>query len=175
MHIQSIQNDTNFKSKPKYLSPKLRKRIIDLKQKMEDETVILKTRVSDQIIRVRSLSIQDEAVFKNGKYLAKRDKQNKLIPYGKDTSMIEFGKVRMIVKDSGEIIEYKKPFFKSWDKILKQASDYINHALDYYYDFEKVKRITQKKEEFTPEGIIQLENEYSKIMNIFNKLNPWSK
>ena len=175
MHIQSIQSNTNFKSKPRFVNSNLRKGMLDLKRNMEAETIILKTKTSNQTINVRSIEIKDEAVFKNGKFLAKRDKNNKLIPYGENTSMIEFNRVRILAHDSGEIIECKKPFYKSWTKIMQQAADYIQLALDNYNNFNIVKKITQKKENLTLFGKQELQNEYNKIMDDFNKLNPWSK
>ena len=175
MHIQSIQAGTNFKSKPQSISAELRRGMVDLKRKMESETVILKKGISTQIINVRGLDINEKAIFKNGKFLAKRNKNNKLIPYGEDVSMLEFGKARIIAKNSGEIIECKKPFYKSWTKFFQEALDYIQLALDKYNDTHIVKKITHKQDKLTKNGKEQLENEYKNLMNTFNKLNPWSK
>ena len=175
MRIQSINSSTNFTAKPLYLTPALRNGMTTLKTKMEAETIILKTKTSNLVINVRALEIQDKAVFKNGKFLAKRDKQNKLVPYGEDTSMIEFDGVRIIAKDNGEIIEEKKPFYKSWSGVLEQAAEFIQLALNNYGNQDIVKKVTQKKETLTSLGKQQIEGEYNKIMDVFNKLNPWGK
>lgn len=176
MQVHKIQSETNFKAKPKYITPALRQGMVNLKTKMESETVIIKGRLADQTISVRGVEIQDNAVFKNGKFLAKKDKKNKkLVPYGSDTSMVEFGKVRIIARDGGEFIEGKKPFYKSWSKVFEQANEYIQFAIDNYNDRYAVKKVTQKKENLTSLGKQQMIFEYNKIMALFNKINPWSK
>lgn len=170
MLVQSIQSNKNFKANPIFLSPALSQGMKNLKNKMEAETVIVRSKDFNQVIRVRGLQIQDKAVFKNGKYLAKKDKNNKMVPYGENTSMLEFNGVRIIARDDGSVIEHKKPLFKSWTNILEQAENFIQFALNNYNNESCIKRIVQKKETLTPFGKKQAEQ----VLNIFDKLNPWS-
>ena len=174
MYVQPIQKNTNFMGKTLFLPADLRNGMLHLKNKMEAETIILSTKASIQTISVRGLEIKDKFIFKNGRFLAKRNKQNKLVPYGNNTSMIEFNNVKLITKDDGEIIEKKKPLFKSWTKIFEQASEYIQFALNNYNDEKAVSKIMQKKDSLTPHGKEQIKQEFNKIMDIFNKINPWS-
>lgn len=175
MYIQSIQNKNTFKSTPRYVSPPLRDGMVMLKRLMEAETVVLKTNMSEQVINTRGIDIDNKATFKLGKFLAKKDKKlKKMIPYGEATSMLEFNGVRIIIDDNGKIIEHKKPFYKPWGYILEEAAGYIQYAVSNFTNHNCIKRITQKKEKLTPLGKQQLKTEYKKIMNIFDKINPWS-
>lgn len=170
MKIEQINNyNTNFQAK--FLPKKLCQNITDLKTRMECDTVILRGQDFNQVISTRGLSINNgEAIFKNGKFLAKRDKNNKLVPYGTDTAMIEFGKVRIISKDNGEIIEHKKPFFKKWNEIIEQADKYIRCALENYSNESIVTKISNKKDTLNENGKKQAQ----KVMEIFDSLNPFS-
>ena len=137
---------------------------------MESDTVILKSKDFNQAINTRGLSINNgEATFKDGKFLAKRNKQKELVPYGNDTAMIEFGNVRIISNGNGEIIEHKKPFLKKWSEIIEEADKYIKYALDNYNNETVVQKLTQKKESLNENGKKQAQ----KIMEIFDSLNPF--
>lgn len=170
MKIEHIQSNINFRAK--YLPKTMCDNINILKLLMEKDTIILKGKDFNQVINTRGLSINNgEATFKNGKYLAKRNNKNELVPYGVDTAMLEFGNVRIISNGNGEIIEHKKPLLKSWDSIIEKANKYIQYALDNYKNNDLVIKITNKKETLTENG----EKEAQKFMNLFESLNPFGK
>ena len=170
MKIEQINNyNTGFQAK--YLPENLCRKITDLKTRMDLDTVIIKGKDINQIVSTRGLIINNgEATFKHGKFLAKRDKSNKLVPYGADTAMIEFGKIRIISKDDGEIIEHKKPFYKTWNDIIEQADKYVKCAIENYGNEKMVTKISNKKETLTENGKKQAQ----KLMELFESLNPFS-
>jgi len=169
MKIEHIQSNTNFNAR--YLPEKLSTDIAYLKRLMEADTVIVKGQDFNKVIYTRSLSINnDEAVFKNGKFLARRNKKDELVPYGADTAMIEFGSVRIITNGNGEIIEHKKPILKKWESIFKEAEQYIQCAIDNYNNNKIVKKICNKKECLTEGGLRQAQ---AILNNVFVLLNPF--
>lgn len=169
MKVAQVNYNTSFQSR--YLPNELCRNINILKSRMENETVILKGNGINQVINTRGISINNgEAVFKDGKYLAKRNKDNELVPYGSDTAMIEFDNIRIISNGNGEIIEHKKPFYKNWDSIIEKFNNYIKYAIENYSNENIITKISSKKEIFTPEGKKQAE----KVMEIFNSINPFS-
>ena len=170
MQVQRVQQDINFKGKN--IPNSLHRNIMALKQRMELDTVIIRGKDFNQTINVRGITINNgEVIFKDGKFLAKRNKQKKLIPYGEDTAMIEFENVRILSNGKGEIIEYKKPIWKRWDKVFKQAENYVQYALENYRDDNIVEKQCRKKETLTKNGVEQVQ----KIMKLFDELNPFGK
>ena len=173
MKIQSVSNDNTFKAKT--IPTALRRDIACLRTRMDADAVILQTQERKQVVRIRSLDINGEAKFKDGRFLARKDKNKKFVPYGADTAMIEFGKVKFITDSNGNIIFHKKPFFVTWKNIFEKAALYIKTALDNYKDNQIVVKQVNKQESLTPEGKKQLEKEYQKVMDVFNKLNPFKE
>ena len=173
MKIQSISNQNTFQAKS--LPAKLQKNINRLKLRMDADAVILQSKEMKQTVRVRGLDIDGEAKFKDGRFLAKRDKHKNLVPYGEDTVMIEFGKVKFVADSNGNIIFHRKPFFTGWKGIFEKADEYVQTALDNYKNADRVVKQMNKQEALTDEGKKQLKKEYQKVMDIFNKLNPFKE
>ena len=169
MQVQKIQS-TNFQSKKKFLPQDLSISMRLLKNNMRKETIVIKSNDIERTINVRSLNINGgEAVFKDGRFLATRDKNNNLVPCGSNTSMLEIGKVRILSKDNGEVIDRRKPFFKRWKSVLKDAKHYIETALINYDDINIVQKQLNKNDTLTKSGKINAE----KVMKLFDSLNPF--
>jgi len=163
-------NSINFQAK--FFPKSICKNASDLKTLMGQETIILRGKDINQTIYTRGVSIENGKVtFKDGRFLAKRNKENKLVPYGADTSMIEYEKVRVIFKDNGEIIEHNKPFFKTWETIAQEMDMFIKQALANYDNPNVVLKLTNKKETLTDNGKKQVQ----KLMSIFDSINPFGK
>ena len=169
MKTESI-NSINFQAK--FFPKSICKNAGDLKNLMRQETIILTGRDINQTISTRGVSIENgKATFKDGKFLARRNKENKLVPYGACTSMIEYEKVRVIFKDDGEIIEHNKPFFKAWEAIVQEIDMFIKQALANYNDPNVVLKLSNKKETLTENGKKQAQ----KLMSIFDSINPFGR
>ena len=173
MKVQQIQStNINFASK-KHVPENLRKGIANLKAKMEHETVMSETKEQNTKTIVRGININNEAVFKDGKFLAKRNLKHQLVPYGKDTSMIEFDDVRLITRDNGEIIEYNKPFFTTWTSVFEKAEKFVDYAVKNYSNKNAIQKQTKTQVKVTPQEQLKILFAYQKLMNTFEKINPW--
>ena len=173
MKVQSISNDNTFKAK--CLPKDLQGNISLLKKRIDADAVVLQTKDSRQIIRIRSLDVDGEAKIKDGRFLARRDKHKNLVPYGSDTIMIEFGKVKIISDSNGNIIFHKKPLFTKWAEVFEKAGQYVQSALENYKNPQRVIKHEHKQENLTDEGKNKLQEEYKRIMHIFNKINPFKE
>ena len=170
MKIQKIES-TNVNFEKRYIPLNLSRNMMTLKNRMEQDTLILTGEDFKRVISVRSLVINGgDAVFKDGKFLARRNSKKQLVPYGQDTAMIEFDGVRIISDSNGVILDHKKPFFKSWDKIFEKANEYVRTALDNYNNAQIVEKQQEKKETLTKNGL----NKAKEVLNIFESLNPFS-
>ena len=171
MKVQSVTQTNTFKARkmPAELSINIGK----LRMNMYSDSFIKKDEIKKQIFRIRSLDINGEAKFKDGRFLAKKDKNENWIPYGENTSMIEFGRVKIISDSDGNIIFSRKPFFSRWSSVLKKAGEYIQTALDNYGNDKIVVKNLCKEEQLTYKGKAQLTKEYENIMNLFERLNPY--
>lgn len=165
MKLQSI-----YTKKQRYISKEMQNNTGKLLGKIHSEAEHKVFTDYFEISEIRGLKIQD-AFFKDGKFLARRDSEDRLTAYGKGKSMLEFDKVRLIFdNENGKILEHKKPFFKSWKSILNKAHNIILTGLNQYNNNDIVKKIWYKKKGLTPTGKLKAAKEYADIMDTFNKL-----
>ena len=160
-----------FNTNKKYVTPEILKDANYLIKKMHSEKTYTET-TSNFIKKteVRGLKIKD-ATFKDGQFLAKRNSKNELIPYGKDSSMLEFGETRLIINNStGQIIEHKKPFFKTWKSIFSQVRKIITTAVNNYDNDNIVKKIVHHGAGLTENGKIKAANELKNIFDTFKNI-----
>ncbi len=164
MKVQAI-----FSKKPRYIPADMKENTCKLLTKMNLEAVHKTSADFFETSEVRGLKIGD-AYFKDGKFLAERDSEDRLTAYGKGKSMLEFNKVRLVIDNrNGQIIKHKKPFFKSWKSILKQAQSIISTGLEQYNNTDIVQKIMYKKRGLTPLGKLKTALDYADIMKTFNK------
>ncbi len=165
MKINSINF---FKKRERYISSTTLKDANSLIEKMHMEKTYKEiTPDFFEKTEVRGLKIKD-ATFKDGQFLARRNSKKQLIPYGKDSSMLEFGEIRLIFNNSsGKIIEHEKPFFTTWKKIFRQAQEIISLALSQYNNDNIVKKIVHHSAGLTNEGKIKAADELKKVFSAF--------
>ena len=168
MKIKEVQSNIEFGNR-KYPSV-LTKNISILKNKMETETINVQRWQNDTNIKVRALGIDGYAIFRDGKYFVKRTPENVLIPYGNGTTLLEFGKVKLVSDANGKIIEHEKPFYKTWNKVFNQAQYYISRAITNYDNPSIITKQLYRGQKFQPASK-QLFN----IIKILIKMNPWNK
>ena len=150
--VRLPQNSTSFQAK--CIPQSMRKNIEQLMQRIDSEAVI--TPIGNGLnreTRVSTLDIGNKAKFKDGRFLAKKDKDNNWIPYGDGTSMIEFGKVKILSDSDGNILFCKKPFFSRWKTIFKKADAYIKTALNNYNNDNVIIKTKKEKVRVSEESI----------------------
>ncbi len=79
-------------------------------------------------------------------------------------TVIEIGKSKLEVNHlNGQLLKYKKPFFKSLKKLVKQATELVTYISNNFKNSEKVKTSTLETLTFTKE-------QAEKISAISNKI-----
>lgn len=152
MIIQQVQSNS-FEAKPKYIPQDLSENMGTLIRKMRAETKTSTTGDIWQSTHVRGVTVKDGGSIKDGKFLARRNEADELVPFGENFTMIEMGKSRLIINNqTRELVEHKKPFFTSWNSIYRKASLLILDALNHYSNPDFVQKIFIKKEGLTQSG-----------------------
>ena len=111
---------------------------------------------------LNKISIADKAEFIDGRAFINKIPDN--IQMQKESRFIS-GKTKLIIDNkSGKIINFNKPFFKSWKKILKDFDKYINMFVQ---NFDNKNVVRQHKHfifGFTQKGAQKI-NELQRKMN----------
>ena len=80
-------------------------------------------------------------------------------------TLFNLGKTQLVIDNkTGRIIDYYKPFFKSWKKIFKELDKYLNIFAQNFDNHDVVKQHRRSFSGFTKAG-------YEKIESIRAKLN----
>lgn len=147
MQIKAIQSES-FEAKQRFLPQDTHKQVKKLLNSMNSETVCQKSEWSFSSNVLSGLKIDSkDSRFYDGRCLVDKAKD-----YFIGESDLEMGRVKLTINNAtGEITKYKKPFFKSWKSIYKQASEVINCACENFGKKEVVEKrfigiigITQK-------------------------------
>ncbi len=159
MKIQSMQNQT-FEAKSRFLPQKTHSQVKELLNKMNAETVCNKTEMTFSSNILSALKINSEnAFFHDGRCLIDTAK-DKFI----HTSSLEFGKTELTFDNStGEIVGYKKPFFKKWTNIIRETGKIIQQACENFDNSNIVEKRFVGIIGFTSKGAKNLEEAQAKI------------
>ncbi len=122
MEIMQAQSQY-FRGKKRFLNSQALSDMQFLLNRMNSRTTYQESKTDFSSKLVGGLSIQEKAFFSDKRYLLSPAKKM----FG--ISTLEFGNVKLTFDNqTGEIIEHKKPFFKSWKKTLKQAGELLSKA-----------------------------------------------
>lgn len=138
MKIQQIQPNTSFEAKQRFLNKNQMADVKTLLTKMNSEAVCYK---SDDIFFsstiAKKLCIGKDVEFIDDRGLRK--------PVSEDKQMVKqtlftIGKTELVIdNESGEILDYNKPFFKTWKSIMNQISHYLKMLKENYENPDVVK------------------------------------
>ena len=156
MKVQPITKQLTFEQKQRFVDTQTRDQLKCVLTKMNNETTkynineyIFETTVTKRLISTKNqlgktLELTDDRKFKQKKPPIKQLTSNTLLTIGK-TELV-------ICNETGEIIDYYKPFFTTWKNIMKRISESIS-IFDKNFDNPNV---VQKKKmritEFTEKG-----------------------
>lgn len=162
MKVQQVQPNLNFEAKQKrFIDTDSRYYLEKLLRKMDEETVYKSNEYTFESSRLTRLTlcdtknICDKAELVDGRrFLDKVPEKNTL---DKETCLT-VGKTQLVINNrDGEIIDYYKPFFKSWKKVIKQAGNAITDFLTFYNKPEMVMKHYHGVKGFTSKGAEILE------------------
>ena len=150
MRIEKIQPQ-NFEGKQRFLSADGTMKVQKLLKKMNNETVYNATGDTFESKVLGRININNEAGFTDKRFLvAKSDEL-----FGEST--LNFDKTELVIDNtSGEIKEHRKPFFKSWKKVLSKAEELISTAIDNFDNNDVVRKRFIKIGGFTRKGAEKL-------------------
>ena len=125
MRVNSIQS-TNFQSKQRFVSPKTKENINFLIGKMREETAYKTDGYHSVSTIFKEISDKNKTVkFMDGLVYV-GDKLKRKTMKGGET-LFKLGKTELVIdNNSGEVIDYYKPFYKTWKGIMKKVDKYVN-------------------------------------------------
>ena len=131
MKVQNVQSNIDFCAKRRFLNEKQMADVKTLLTKMNSNTVYYK---SDDIffssIFAKKLCIGKDVEFIDGRNLYKPLSEDKQMT---KQTLFTIGKTELVIDNkTGEIIDYSKPFFKTWNSIMKQISKYLSMFKENY-------------------------------------------
>ena len=149
MKVQNIQSN-NFESKQRFITSKMKEDIKYLLTKMNSEVKESGNENYFKSTFTKSLKYKDEAEFIDGRVFVGRVPSDKQM---QKESLITMGKTQLVISNlTGEIVDYKKPFFKTWSSVMKQLDHFLTlFRVNYNYS----NRVTKKRltmQGFTEKG-----------------------
>lgn len=136
MQIKAIQNQS-FEAKQRFLPQNTHQQVRKLLNSMNSETVCQRSEWSFSSNVLSGLKINSkDSRFYDGRGLVDRASD-----FFIGESDLEMGKVKLTINNAtGEITKYKKPFFRSWKSIYRQAGEVINCACENFGKKEVVEK-----------------------------------
>lgn len=151
MKIAAIQS-TNFTSnadKKRFITDNMRAGIESLLIRMNHSTTVEHSNDHFVSTIITKLKHENGASFEDERRLIK------VLPHNEQMSgfsILKYGRTRLdIDNENGEIIDFKKPFYKPWFLVLKKAEDVITDFRNNFYN-SCVTQETLKLNSLTPEG-----------------------
>ena len=143
MKIQNIQPNLNFEAKKtRYIDVESHEQLMQILRKMDAETEFKENEYKFESTRTTRLELINP--YKNKKLAELIDGRRNLkkFPEGKDLikeTCLTIGKTELVIDNkTGKIIDYYKPFLKTWKKILKEINITLIMINASYYNSKHV-------------------------------------
>lgn len=151
MKVHSIQQQASFTSKQKRLiTPKMKEGIRELLERMNSETDYNATEYIFRSEVTKSLKYGDKVKFIDERhYLGKVPSEMQM----KYKTHVTIGKTKLVIdNETEEIIDYKKPFYKTWSGIMEKLGECIEFFKANYDESDLVIKERLRLQGFTEEG-----------------------
>lgn len=168
MNINPIQSNMNFEAKQKFLTKNQYSKMRILLEKMNSETTYFESKngsvfSSDILARLIMKDKEKPVFFIDKRCLLKKQPQNKQTLWGETT--ISFNNVELNIDNkTGEIVSNKKPFFTTWNQIMKKINKYFQIFIENYNNPELI-----SKQKFNVAGLTQ--KGYNELEEVVNKIS----
>lgn len=150
MKVQYIQSNPTFEKKHRFIDLESQEQLTQILRKMDKETEYKENEYSFAHLKTTRLELFGNKNKKLAELVDAR-KNLKRLPEGKDmfgTTSLTINKVQLVIDNkSGEIIDYFKPFFKTWKGIIKDINNTLLDFNNYFYS------TVVKKHKFGIEGL----------------------
>jgi len=165
MNIQPIQSNLTFEAKKRrFISLESHEQLKDILQKMNNEAKYKSTENQFETSFIARLSLKKQ---KNNVELCDTRLFMKKMPEKRQLekqTLLTIGKSELVINNkSGEITEYKKPFFTTWRSIMKKINSCLLLFNNDYHKPEAINKTRVSLSGFTKKGLeILLEKKVKK-------------
>ena len=155
MQVHNIQS-VNFEKKQKFITPKAKKNIETLLNKMNEEGLYDKNEYYFQSTLTKGLKYKDNFELIDGRLNVGKIKQKDQM---KKETHVFFDNIKLIIDNAtGEVKDYKKPFFTRWKKIMQTLDEYLIKMNDNYENADIVKKKRISVAGFTQKGFEKIQS-----------------
>lgn len=170
---------TNFGSKQRFITSDMKSSVESLLIRMNGEASRIQEGDHFKSTIITKLHYMDEAVFEDERRLTKKLNQKEQM---KGFSNLKLGKktVLDIDNENGEIIGYKKPFYKPWFYVFWKAEKVLSEMRAKFYDTQYIQKDSLTISELTSEGYKKMEQfvlqtEKQRLENVVKRLDEYKK
>ena len=137
MKIQKVKSYVNFEAnKSRFIGEESHKNLEKLLKKLDNDTIFKSNEYSFDSSRVTRITLWDtKKVEEKAELIDGRRSLDKIPDKNQldKTTCLTIGKTELVIKNSnGEIIDFYKPFFKSWKTVIEQVGKIIQEFLVLY-------------------------------------------
>ena len=150
MKVNNIQS-TSFDSKQRFITPEMKKDVTFLLDKMNEKTTytsngdFFRTSIFKAISDKKgNVQFQDGRIYFGDKLERKDLKGEVLFTIGKTELVID--------NQTGEIIDYYKPFYTTWNRVMKKIGTHLKFFITNFDSNELVKHKTLHMPGLTEKG-----------------------
>ena len=137
MKVQSIQTNTNFEAKKQIrLDYESREQLEQVLTKMDKETLYKSNEYSFESTRTKRLTLRDNKKREKAELIDSRQNLEQIGSKNQmfNNTLLTIGKVELVIENkTGKIIDNYKPFFKSWNSVLKNIKNTLLDFNNCYY------------------------------------------
>lgn len=142
----------------RYLTPRTYGQLRNILTAMNSEAKYIDNGKSFENTTVTKLRLhygKDNASLTDKRFLTEKAPDNEQMKRG--VTRVDMGKTHLVIdNNSGEILMCKKPFFKTWSKVMSQLRDTI-YTFDSFYTMDKVvEKVKFSIHGLTEKGLEQL-------------------
>ncbi|MBO5738649.1 hypothetical protein J6R97_04845 [bacterium] len=160
MRIQQVQSSINFEAKKRrFIDLESQEQLIQILRKMDENTFYKEISGHFESKKTVRIDLFDHNHNKKAELIDMRGNLKKL-DEGKDiynTTTLTIGKTQVSINNkTGEIKEWEKPFFSSWNTILKKIKNTLSEINTAYHQPERVHKYKLGIEGLTKEAYNKL-------------------
>ena len=156
MKVQPIQTNLNFEAKKRFIDLESQEQLTQILRKMDKETEYKENEFTFSHSKTTRLELFNHDKNQKLAELVDARRNMKKLPEGKDifgTTSLTIGKVQLAIDNkSGEILAWWKPFFSTWNGVMKKINDVLITINAAYHKPELVKKHKFGLEGFTKKG-----------------------
>lgn len=178
MYINPIQS-INFYSKQRFITNNMKSSIDSLLIRINGNIDRIQDGDHFKSSIITKLHLNNDAIFEDERRLTKKLNHKEQL---KGFSVLTIGKktVMDIDNQNGEIIDYKKPFYKPWFYVFWKAEKILKEMRANFYDNDLVQKERLTISELTPEGEKKMQKfvlkvEKQRLENVIKNMEKDSK